>query len=199
MNQEQSIESSFEGLKIGGKIREVREKRSLTLQDLAARTGMTRDSLEQIEAGELVPPVATLLKLARALGVGMARFFEDEQPAARVSITRLADRRKVARRPHHHEGEVDYIYEALETRKPEKHMEPLFVEFRPLETGDMVFTCHDGEEFVYVLEGRLEFRTDDRVDVLFPGEALYFDSDQNHSFRGLDGQPARAIVVVWGP
>jgi len=76
-------------------------------------------------------------------------------------------------------------------------MEPLFVEFMPLETGDMVFTCHDGEEFVYVLEGKLEFRTDDRVDVLASGEALYFDSDQNHSFRGLDGRSARAIVVVW--
>lgn len=198
MNQEQAMES-FEGLKIGAKIREAREKKSLTLQDLAARSGINRESLEKIEAGELVPPVATLLKLARSLGVGMARFFEDDQPTVRVSITRLADRRRIARRPHHGEGEVDYAYEALETRKPEKHMEPLFVEFQPLETGDMVFACHDGEEFVYVLEGRLEFRTDDRVETLTPGETVYFDSNQNHSFRGLDGRPARAIVVVWSP
>jgi transcriptional regulator with XRE-family HTH domain len=190
MNQEHAVDSSFEGLKIGGKIREAREKKSLTLQDLAARTGMTRESLEQIEAGEFVPPVATLLKLARALGVGMARFFEDDQPAARVSITRLTDRRRIARRPHHHEGEVDYVYEALETRKPEKHMEPLFVEFQPLETGDMVFACHDGEEFGYVLEGRREFRTDDRVETLTPAKPSI--SIQTRTTVSGSRRPARA-------
>ncbi len=61
----------------------------------------------------------------------------------------------------------------------------------------MVFTSHDGEEFTCVLEGRLEFRTNDRVEILEQGDTLYFESAQNHSFRSLDGKPARALVVVW--
>ena len=81
--------------------------------------------------------------------------------------------------------------------KADKHMEPLLVEFQPLETGNMVFTNHEGEEFVFVLEGRLEFRTDDRVEILEPGDTIYFESDINHSFRSLDEKPARAIAVVW--
>jgi quercetin dioxygenase-like cupin family protein len=92
---------------------------------------------------------------------------------------------------------VDYIYESLETGKPDKHMEPLFVEFQPMETGDMIFSTHDGEEFVYLLEGKLEFRSHERTEILAPGDAIYFESDLSHAFRGLDSKAARAIVVVW--
>jgi quercetin dioxygenase-like cupin family protein len=104
---------------------------------------------------------------------------------------------RIERRPHHHQGEVDYIYESLETQKPDKHMEPLFVEFQPMETESMVFVNHPGEEFLYLLDGTLEFRTDDRVEILHPGDSLYFESEINHSFRGLEGKPATAVVAVW--
>jgi quercetin dioxygenase-like cupin family protein len=76
-------------------------------------------------------------------------------------------------------------------------MEPLFVEFQPLETGDMIFSTHEGEEFVYLLEGSLEFRSHERTEILAPGDAIYFESDVSHAFRGLDNKAATAIVVVW--
>jgi len=104
---------------------------------------------------------------------------------------------RVKRRPHHQEGEVDYVYESLEPKNPKKHMEPFLVEFQPMDTTAMVFMSHTGEEFHFVLEGKMEFRTDDRVEVLYPGDSLYFESEMNHSFRGLDDKPARSIVVVW--
>jgi mannose-6-phosphate isomerase-like protein (cupin superfamily) len=85
---------------------------------------------------------------------------------------------KVKRRPHHREGEVDYVYESIEPKNPHKHMEPFLVEFQPMETGEMVFMSHEGEEFHFVLEGRLEFRTDDRVEVLYPGLPLLRVGDE---------------------
>ena len=197
MTQEQDARSAAMELGIGRKLQTLREKHRLTLDDLAARTGLARDLLADIEKGEFVPPVATLLNVARALGVEMAHFFKDDAPELNISLTRQADRIPIRQRPHHREGEVDYIYEALETRKQDKHMEPLLVEFQPLSTAEMVFTSHDGEEFTYLLEGRLEFRTNERVEILGPGDTLYFESAQNHSFRSLDGKPARALVVVW--
>ncbi|HOK06000.1 MAG TPA: XRE family transcriptional regulator [Syntrophales bacterium] len=187
----------LETLGLGGRIREIRERAQLTLLDLAAKTGIDREVLAGIERDEVVPPVSTLLKLGRAMNVGMANFFMDEVGGGKISLTRKGERIRIKKRPHHHEGEVDYIYESLEPHRPDKHMEPLFVEFQPLETGDLVFSSHDGEEFVYLLEGRLEFRTDDRVEILEEGDALYFESDINHAFRGLDGKAARAVVVVW--
>lgn len=186
-----------EGLKIGQRVKDLRQKQNYTLQDIAAKTGLSKSLLSEVESGEVVPHVSTLLKLAKVLNVGMASFFEDVEVSERVSVTRRGERVRIKRRPHHREGEVDYIYESLETRKPGKHMEPFLVEFMPMETADMVFTSHDGEEFHYILEGKLEFRTDDRVEVLEPGDAIYFESDQNHSFRSLLKKPSKAIVVVW--
>ena len=188
---------TVEGLKIGDKIRELRGKRRYTLQDLATKTGLDRSVLEEIESGEVVPPVASLIKLAQSLRVSMAYFFEEVSGKIRISVTRAGERVRIERRPHHHQGEVDYIYESLETQKPDKHMEPLFVEFQPMETEQMVFVNHPGEEFLYLLDGTLEFRTDDRVEILHPGDSLYFESEINHSFRGLEGRSATAVVAVW--
>jgi transcriptional regulator with XRE-family HTH domain len=194
----EDMDKNTEGLRIGRTVKELRHKKQITLQDLAAKTGIPKSVLEEIESGEVVPPVATLLKLAKAFNVGMASFFEEEAPGVKISVTRSGERTSIKRRPHHHhEGELDYIYESLETHKADKHMEPLLVEFQPLDTGDMVFTNHEGEEFVYLLEGRLEFRTDDRVEILLPGDTIYFESEINHSCRSLDEKPARAIAVVW--
>ncbi|SFN03602.1 helix-turn-helix domain-containing protein [Thermodesulforhabdus norvegica] len=184
-------------LQIGNKVRELREKQHYTLQDLSAKTGLSKALLSQIENNRVIPPIATLLRLAKALNVGLSYFFQDEVKGETVYITRLNERIRVDRRAHHREGEVDYVYEALETKKHDKHMEPFYVEFPPLETSDMVFTSHEGEEFVYVMEGTLEFRTADRVERLEAGDCIYFDSSQGHSFRSLEDRPAKAIVVVW--
>ena len=183
--------------KIGSKLRELRQTKNYTLQDLVTKTGISKSVLAEIESGDVIPPVATLLKLAKALNVGMAYFFEDEPVSEKISVTRSGERIRLERRPHHHEGEVDYIYETLEAKKPDKHMEPLLVEFQPMDISDMVFVNHEGEEFLYVLEEKLEFRTDDRMEVLNPGDTIYFESDINHSFRSLSDKPAKAIVVVW--
>lgn len=197
MAQQEGTDKAAKGLRIGRVVKDLRHKKQITLQDLAAKTGIPRSVLVEIESGEVIPPVATLLKLAKAFNVGMASFFEEETSGMKISVTRSGERIRIKRRPHHHEGEVDYIYESLETHKADKHMEPLLVEFQPLDTGDMLFTNHEGEEFIFVLEGRLEFRTDDRVEVLLPGDTIYFESEINHTFRSLDEKQARAIAVVW--
>ena len=74
------MDRSGEGLKIGRAVKELRHKKQITLQDLAAKTGIAKTILDEIENGDVVPPVATLLKLARAFNVGMASFFEEEAP-----------------------------------------------------------------------------------------------------------------------
>lgn len=186
-----------EGVRIGAAVKALREKERLTINDLAAKTGLSKTLLTEIEDGETIPPVATLLKLAGSFNVGMAAFFESGTEPETVSVTRKGERVRIKKRPHHHEGEVDYVYESLETKKPDKHMEPFLVEFMPMETTEMVFTSHKGEEFLYLLTGKLEFRSDERVEVLQPGDSIYFESERNHSFRSLDGKPARGIVVVW--
>ena len=192
-----AISLEVKALKIGSKVRELRQKKHYTLQDVAAKSGLSKPFLSQIENDHVVPPVATLLKLARAFDVGLAYFFQDEVGIDRIAITRRDERVRVERRPHHRKGEVNYIYEALDTKKTNKHMEPFLVEFPVQDTSEMIFMNHEGEEFLHVLEGTLEFRSTDRLEVLEPGDSIYFESELSHSFRCLGEKPARAIVVVW--
>lgn len=198
MKKKQESGKTFEELEIGRRVRNLREKMQLTLQDLAAKTDIPKSVLEEIESGDVIPPVSTLLRLSKALKVGMAHFFHEEDSSVNLSVTRSHERTGMRKwRSQHHIGDADYVYESLEFKKCDKHMEPLWVEFLPMNTSDLVFSSHAGEEFLYVLEGVLEFRSDNLVEVLRPGDTIYFDSDMNHSYRGLDGKPAKAIVVVW--
>ncbi len=197
MDENKDTLPGAERLKIGQRIKELRQKKHLTLQDLATKTQLDKATLAKIEGDEAVPPLGTLLKVSRALDVSMAFFFEDEVEVERLSVTRAGERVRVKRRPHHQEGEVDYVYESLEPKNPKKHMEPFLVEFQPMDTASMIFMSHAGEEFHFVVEGKLEFRTDDRVEVLYPGDSLYFESEMNHSFRSLEDKPAKVLVVVW--
>ena len=194
---DQGIQWEIEAFKIGNKIKELRKKNRYTLQDLSAKTGLPKEFLAEIENAEVVPPIANLLKLSKALNVGMSYFFQDRAGEEKIAITRRQERVRLKGLPSHLKGEVDYIYEALEEKKTNKHMEPFLVEFPILDTSELVFVSHEGEEFLHLLEGRLEFRTVDRVEVLEPGDSIYFESDISHGLRCLSETPAKAIVVVW--
>ncbi len=191
------VSIAVKALKIGTKVRELRTKNKYTLQDLANKTGLSKPFLSQIENNHVIPPVATLLKLARALNVSLSYFFQDEATTEKVSITRKNERIRVEKRPHHGKEDVSYIYESLEIKKRDKHMEPFYVEFPPISVEDMNFTTHEGEEFLYVLEGKVEFRTVDRVEILEAGDSIYFDSSISHGFRCVGDKPAKAVAVIW--
>ncbi len=197
MQERQDEISAVAAFNIGTKVKELREKSGYTLQDLAAKTGLEKEVLSRIESHDFIPPIAILLKLANALNASMTYFFQDKAGSEKIAVTRRDERVRILRRPHHLQGEVNYIYEALDIRKTVKHMEPFMVEFPVQETSEMVFNSHEGEEFLHLLEGLLEFRSIDQVEILNPGDSIYFESEVSHSFRCLGEAPARALVVVW--
>jgi transcriptional regulator with XRE-family HTH domain len=190
--------SNDEELRIGKKLKELRMQKGFSLEDVSAVSGIEVSMLSQFENGEIIPPLATLQNLSKAFDIKMVHFFQDTVSSEKISVTRSHERVKIERRPHHKKGEIDYIYEALEVRKSDKHMEPFMVEIKNKDTAEMVFVEHQGEEFVFLLEGELEFRSLDRVEVLEPGDSIYFESDISHSFRCLSDDPAKAIIVLWG-
>lgn len=198
MKDDHEIKPHMEELRIGKKLKKLRMQKGFSLEDAAAVTGIETDIIAQIESGKIVPPLATLQNISKAFDVNIVHFFQDTVSSDKISVTRSNERIKIERRPHHKKGEVDYVYEALEARKNDKHMEPFIVEIKNRKTSEMVFVKHEGEEFLFLLEGKLEFRSHNRVETLDPGDSIYFESDINHSFRCLSDQPARAIVVLWG-
>jgi transcriptional regulator with XRE-family HTH domain len=192
-------DAANEDLGIGIKVRELRQKRRYTLQDLSARTALSKELLSQVEGGQVMPPVATLLRIAKGLEVNISHFLQpgEEEKERKVAVTRASERQQSGRRAHHDPTEVGYAYESLELHKTHKHMQPFLVTFQTMDKRDMVFYSHDGEECVHVLEGELEFRTAEEVWTLKAGDSLYFESDVSHAFRSLGESPARALIVVY--
>jgi transcriptional regulator with XRE-family HTH domain len=184
------------GAVIGPSIKARRAKLGVTLEEIAASTGFTRGYLSKIENSRKTPPIATLSRIAQALGTDIASFFQTSERVdadAKVSVVRAHERRKVPRG-----GSVfGYDYESVAYRKRHKHMEPFIFTYPPNLSRDVSFE-HEGEELVFVLSGRVAFEAAGEKFVLEPGDTLYLDSAVPHRGHSLGGE-AKAFVVIFKP
>ncbi|MFO8031777.1 MAG: cupin domain-containing protein [Desulfohalobiaceae bacterium] len=189
----------IQDLALGERIKQLRLQKGLSLQELSERTSLAQGLLSQIERDQVSPPISTLLKIASSLESDISLFFQEEQDQAgsgKTTVVRPEERIISQRRQVQGKAKLGYTYEALAFKKAFKQMEPFLVTFDPKEEEEVLRFSHKGEEFAFVLEGRLEFSTDAERIVLEPGDSLYFESDQLHGFRALGQEPARALVVV---
>ncbi len=193
------IDKDLQALGIGKRIRQLRLQRSLTLQNVSDLTGLSKPLLSQIENDIASPPIATLLKISRGLGVEIGYFFRTNPASERISVVRRGEQREVLHRESGLEATAGYRYESLAYSIPDTHMEPFIVEIEPRSEQDLVYYNHPGEEFLYVLAGSLEFRGEGRVIELSVGDSLYFDSGIPHAVRGQKGRKARVIAVIFAP
>ncbi|MCP3888647.1 MAG: helix-turn-helix domain-containing protein [Desulfobulbaceae bacterium] len=188
------MKDALASLDLGNQVRNLRNKRDLTLQDLAGLTGLSKPNLSQIENNLVTPPIATLLKISSALGVAIGYFFQDSEQDSGIVVVRKKDRYGVAKGPHI--SHIGYQYEPLAYPKIDKSMEPFIVHMEEREADDIKYNNHKGEEFLYVIEGTLEFRCGNSVITLEEGDSLYFDSVVPHGYRGIGGH-AKTLVVIY--
>lgn len=196
-SQMKRMDPEVEELGIGRKIRSLRKQLDFTLQQLSDKTGLSKPLLSQVENGHVVPPVSTLMRIAKALGVNISFFFQDEEEDVKVSVTRASERHEVGPRPHHPNDEVGYSYASLEIHKARKSMQPLMVTFGREEGDALRFYSHEGEECVYLIEGQVEFISDEGNWTLDVGDCLYFDSEIPHALRTVSDKPAKALIVLF--
>ena len=194
---DQEIRDEVAALSIGNKVRRLRLKRGMTLKEVAERTGLSKPLLSQIENNTGAPPIATLIKISNALGVKIGHFFQDAPDQGRLVVVRREERMGLKRLNHadRYAG-IGYRYESLAHPMVDKQMEPFIVEIDPREASEVQFNQHRGEEFIFVLEGRLEFRSPDRTIEMDEGDSIYFDAAITHGLRGIGG-PVKVMVVVY--
>lgn len=190
------LKHELASLDLGNQIKSLRTRRQMTLQDLSGLTGLSKPNLSQIENNLVTPPIATLLKIATALGVAIGHFFQETGQETGIVVVRKEDRYGIAKGPHI--SHIGYQYEPLAYPKIDKSMEPFIVHMEQRSADDVVYNNHRGEEFLFVLEGLLEFRCADTVVTLKEGDSLYFDSSIPHGYRGVDG-PVKTLVVIYKP
>jgi transcriptional regulator with XRE-family HTH domain len=183
-------------MKLGEKIRGLRQEQRLTLQALADVTGLSKPLLSQIENDQVTPPIATLLKIAKGLKVGIHYFFEEGGDRQKFVLTRGEQSAGSLRRP----GKdviQGYLYKPLAPGLRQKKVEPFLVEFEKRAWDDSLFYSHEGVEFLYILEGQLEFHYADEVMTLFPGDSIYYESSEPHGYVSVGETRARAVAVLY--
>jgi transcriptional regulator with XRE-family HTH domain len=175
------------------KIQSLRKTKGVTLDQLAKMTGLTKGYLSQIENSAKTPPFSTLDKIAYALGVDITYFFvssKNEQVDSKITVIKPDERKRVApgglRRA--------YGYESLAYKKAGKNMEPYLITVDSQGRGSFK---HDGEEFLFILEGTLEFSFGGKKYFLKPGYSIYFDSGIEHSGRALGDEKVKMLCIIY--
>ncbi|MDT8418989.1 MAG: cupin domain-containing protein [Desulfuromonadales bacterium] len=184
-------------LQIGQQIRQLRQERRMTLQDLSSTTDLSKPLLSQIENEQVIPPLATLLRIAKALNTPLHTFFQDEDSTQKCLVVRAGEQNPASRRPKLEGPPQPYRYRSLAYGKKHKHMEPFLMEFEPHQTEQVSQVQHAGEEFLYLLEGTVELCYADDVYVLNPGDSAYWDSNELHSLKAVGDEMARGIAIFY--
>lgn len=181
---------------VGDHIRKFREQKGLSLQQMAEKTGFSAALLSQIENRMVSPPLGTLVKIANALETSVS-FLVGGEEEREFFIVRKGDRKTVSRVGLKEGGRTAYTYEALGTGKAGRRMEPFIVRLKPLLDRNVVRNSHEGEEFLYVLQGNVEVFLDRYSDVLHEGDCLYYNSTIPHHVHCADDGEAVILAVIY--
>jgi transcriptional regulator with XRE-family HTH domain len=184
---------------IGGKVKLIRESRNLTQERLADRAELKAEIVGQIESGELIPSLAPLIRIARALGVRLGTFLDDREGVGPV-VVRAGERRKVMHvSDKNHPGHSDLDFFSLAANKAGRHMEPFLIDIHPSSAQEANPSTHEGEEFIYVFSGQVEILYGTDVYRLSAGDSIYYDSIVAHNVHCAGDGPAQILAVVYAP
>ncbi len=164
------------------------------LKQLGEHTGLSSAMLSRLENGRLTPTLPTLVRIALAFNVGLDYFFTDPRKRHIVAITRREERRVFSADPN--SATVPWHFETLDFRANERKLNSYLGHFHPVPAEKLTTHHHPGIEFLYLIEGQLEVTIGTETFLLGPGDALYFDSIQKHSYRSLTKATCTAVVVT---
>jgi len=185
-------------IKIGKIIQKFREQKDLSIDLMAKKTGLSPDQLIKIEEGKISPALGVLIKISKALEVKVGAIM-GEEPTQSFMIIRKDE---MGKHPHHVSKEslgYGYSYVTLGHEKKDHWMEPFLVTLEPGATEREKVSIHEGEEFIYVLEGELEIDLDQNKEVLFPGDSIYYDGSIPHFLRCHGDVPTKIVAVIYVP
>ena len=186
---------------VGSKIKGLRETKNLSLEEIAERSGLTVEQISSIENDQNLPSLGPLIKIARALGVRLGTFMDDNDALGPV-VCRAADREKNSSISFSN-GATDarkhMEYHPLAQQKAGRHMEPFVIDIHPEEAPEYQLSAHEGEEFIYVMQGEVEIVYGKETYNLKEGDSIFYDSIVNHHVHGAPGKSAKILAVVYIP
>ncbi len=180
-------ECQLEGSGFGAKVQKLRESHGWSCEILAEATGQSPEFIQQVERNEISPSVSFLLRLAGALKVDPGTFLREEEK------TRIRDMRTQA----YEKRTQSYNYQTLTDGAESDHLRAFLVTIESRQTHKPVAYKHEGEEFIYVLEGHIELTLGGKIHDIKPGESIHFNSDIPHKLKNLSNETTRLLVVLY--
>lgn len=175
-------------LPLGKRLMKLRKAKRLALKYVSNETGLSAEYISQVEKGEVIPPVAVILQLSRALEVDSGVLLkEDKEKAGKQSEDGYLKRTQ------------DYAYKTLTPEAKNKHLKAFKVAIDAESEHKGVSYQHVGEEFIYVLKGTVEVMVGENRNTLPPGENIHFNSSIVHKLRNISSERAELLVVLYTP
>lgn len=184
--------------KLGARIQRFREMADMTRETLAERTGLSQDFIQRLEEESIYPSLGPLLKIARALGVRLGTFLDDELGQDPLIVRHNERRQELHMRGSGCSG--DLTFHSLGKGKKDRHMEPFFIELAPQASScEATLSSHEGEEFLVVVTGEVEILYGQDTYVLGAGDSIYLNSIVPHLVRCKGDVPASMYAVLYFP
>lgn len=184
---------------VGEKIRQIREMKKVSLEELAERSGIELSLVQKIEQEKNVPSLAPLVKIARALGVRLGTFLDDSSSYGPV-VVRAGEYHRGARFTSQSSEAREHLnFFSLAYDKAGRNMEPFIVDIEPGLQSNYMLSSHEGEEFIYVLEGEIEINYGKEIFRLEKGDSIYLDSIVMHNVHAGTHHPAKILAVIYAP
>lgn len=178
---------------VGERVKKLREAQEMTLEQVCKLTGIEAERLRAIEEGTAVPSIGAVIQLSRVLGSRMEGLLHG---GGTVSESLTICRSGESLAGEQGDTEQSYAYHSLTRPGTAGHvMEPFLLSFDPRVAPGVPIT-HDGQEFVYVVDGAVELFYDGRSYRLEKGDSAYLSSSHPHTFHGLGNSVARMLAVV---
>jgi transcriptional regulator with XRE-family HTH domain len=172
--------------RVGELVRELRSRQEVSLRTLAGRAGFSPSFVSQVERGQASPSIASLERLAHALGVTLGEFF---RPSATARVTRFGERAELT------SAWSQAHIEALGPTGPGRVFEPMMITLAPGgESGGRPYS-HSGDEFALVFEGEVRLTLGEETYQLTRGDAATFAAEIPHRWENVGADPARVVVV----
>lgn len=188
---------------IGYKLKRIREDNNLSLENLATQSGIQQVYIELIEKGQVSPSLATLIKLARTLGIRLGTFLDGmESPEPTLMQQKQQTPQLSIHLSQENDQDSEHLnYRSLAENKPDRNMEPFIINVEYVDTSNPAFLSHhEGEEFIYVLDGAVRLQYGSDTYQIDKGDSIYFDSIVPHALSALQpGQTARVLAVIYTP
>lgn len=184
---------------IGKKIKEFREFRQIKRENLALNANLDLQQLESIEEKGIVPSLGPLIKITRALGVRIGTFLDDQDQIGPVIVKAGTEKSTLSFSTKDERTREHLNFYSLAQDKASRHMEPFIVEIDPSNKPDYKLSSHEGEEFIFVLNGNIEINYGKGIYKLTQGDSIYLDSIVEHNVHAVGEQQAKILAVIYYP